>query len=179
MNPWGLRLNQSTRLTVIFKVSPINQEALFNLLEREPEAQEGIKLCLTLLVCCVADPGSLCVRLSTRGPLLVSHFGVCALLRHCFSSLPSEPPVFWREILCTQPRGCTRQNTLALRHDLPYVSRHTQPKIEPPGSESFHCLEEMGKPIGETNRGSVASVYYRKSLKSLSWGWKQTHLVRL
>lgn len=89
---------------------------------------------------------------------------------HCYATVTHLSPashLFCGEKFCVpKPRDCTRQNTLALRHDLPYVSRHTQPKIEPPGSQSFHCLEEMGKPTGETNRGSVASVYYRKSLKS-------------
>lgn len=71
-------------------------------------------------------------------------FGVCALL---VTPLPIQPPVFQREMLCTQPCHYTKENTLALRHDFPYVSRHTQPKIEPPAVKTSTVWGKWKNPL--------------------------------
>lgn len=47
----------------------------------------------------------------------------------------------------------SRQNTLALRHDLPYVSRHTQPKIEPPAVKASTVWGEWENPLEKQTEG--------------------------
>lgn len=49
----------------------------------------------------------------------------------------------------------TKENTLALRHDFPYVSRHTKPKIEPPAVKTSTVWGKWENPLEKQTKGMV------------------------